>query len=161
MENGGSNLRVCLCTQGLTPQSTENLPSSVFNRLKHLEAEGTIDSVEVEVWGKKICRKVNGEKPALCYLALEILDEFRDWAERNGRSLRPYFKERTIHSEITGEERIEIDLPIVCLGIYAGTDLLTMYPHTDGDGHNTVEDGLKLLETQVDRSDRQFKAVMG
>jgi hypothetical protein len=124
-----------------------------------LEAEGTIDNIEIEVWGKKICREVNGEEPALCYLALEKLDEFRDWAERNGRSLSPCFKERKIHSEITGEERIEIEIPIVCLGIYDGTDLLMMYPHTDDDGHYTVEDGLEFLETQVDRSDQQFKPV--
>ena len=161
MENGELDLRVCLFTQGLTPQSTENLPSSVFNRLKALEADGTIDSVETEVWGQKICREINGEEPTLCYSALDTLDEFRDWAERNGRSLSPCFNERKIYSEITGEERIVIDIPIVCLGIYDGTDLLMMYPHTDGYGHHPVEDGLELLETKADRLERRFEAVIG
>lgn len=153
--NGESELRVRLFTQGFAPSGAEGVPASIFDRLKRLEAEGVIDECEAEVWGRKVCRRIQGERPAIGAPVLETVREFRDWADRTGASLDRCFEEHEVHSEMTGEDRTEIRLPTVCLAVRYEDDLVAVFPHAkDGDEY-TVTDGLATLESSRTHANRQ------
>lgn len=161
MENGNtnrrnaeSNLRVRLFTQGFAPNGAERVPASIYDQLKRLETEGAIDDCEVEVWGRKLCRRIDGDRPAIADAALDTIGEFREWADRTGASLDRCFDEAKVHSELTGENRTEVRLPTVCMAVYDDDELVAVFPHATTDGEYTVDDGLETLESSELRSNR-------
>lgn len=155
LRNGESELRVRLFTQGFAPSGAEGVPASIFDRLKRLEAEGTIAECEVKVWGRKVCRRIQGDRPAISESVLETVDEFREWADRTGVSLDRCFEEHEVRSEITGEDRTEIRLPIVCLAVRYDDDLVAVFPHAKEGDEYTVTDGLATLESSQIHENRR------
>ncbi|MFC4551715.1 MULTISPECIES: HTH domain-containing protein [Halorussus] len=152
LRNGESTLRARLFTQGFAPSGAEDVPGTLFERLERLEREGTIDECDVEVWGRKVCRRVRGDRPALGGDVLATVDEFREWADRTGASVDHCFEEHEVRSEMTGEDRTELRLPVACLAVRYDDELAAVFPHAKDGREYTVADGLAALESSEGRS---------
>lgn len=156
---GESAPRVRLFAQGFAPNGAEGVPASIYDRLRRLEAEGVIDDCEVEVWGRKVPRRLGDDRPAIATDLLDRIDEFRAWADRTGASLDRCFHESTVRSELTDEVRTEVRLPVVCLAVYDGDDLTAVFPHAEAGEEYTVADGLEALASGDRRSNPRPETI--
>lgn len=160
LRNGESTLRVRLYAQGFAPSGAESVPASLFERLERLEAEGAIDECDVEVWGRKVCRRLGGERPALGGDVLDTIDEFREWADRTGASVAHCFEEHEVHSELTDEDRTEVRLPVACLAVRYDDELAAVFPHAKDGREYTVADGIATLDSAESRSGRRTDRLL-
>ncbi|NHN57833.1 MULTISPECIES: HTH domain-containing protein [Halorussus] len=151
LRTGESPLRVRLYAQGFAPGGAESVPAALFERLERLESEGVVDECDVEVWGRKVCRRLEGERPALGGAVLDAVDEFREWADRTGASVAHCFEEREVHSELTDEDRTEVRLPIACLAVRRDDELVGVFPHAKDGREYTVADGIATLDSNEGR----------
>ena len=158
--NGESELKVRLFAESFAPDGAEGVPASVYDRLQRLKERGTIADCEVEVWGRKVCRQIQGDSPTICAPVLDTVDEFREWAARTGNSLDHCFHEYEVHSELTDEDRTEVRLPMVCLAVYYGSELVAVFPHASGEGERSVADGLETLESTETRSNQRPERIV-
>jgi len=61
-----------------TPNGAESVLASIFDRLKRLEDESAIVNCEVEMWGRKVYRRIQDNRPAIGASVLEPVREFRE-----------------------------------------------------------------------------------
>jgi hypothetical protein len=113
--------------------------------LQACEAEGAIDDLLLRSWPKEVA--LSEESPH--QEALENYERFRRWAAERGVSVRPPFRERSTTSQVTGRTRERLVMPLLCLELYAGDDLIGVFPHTDEgtDETYTTDDAIATLRT--------------
>lgn len=117
----------------------------VTERLATLVDAGRIDDLDVSAWPKRIpCDGAVDPSARDRYLAL------RTWASENGVRLAPFFQTRGCYSMETGERGDWIVLPALCMVVYEGDEIETVYPHADGESYRSVLDGLARLEDAAD-----------
>ncbi|QCW03524.1 HTH domain-containing protein [Natrinema pallidum] len=91
------------------------------------ESEGAIDDLLLRSWPKEIA--LSEESPH--QEVLESYDRFSAWADERDVTIRPPFRKRTTTSQVTGETRERLVTPLLCLELYAGDELLGVFPHSD------------------------------
>ncbi|AFO58193.1 HTH domain-containing protein [Natrinema sp. J7-2] len=91
------------------------------------ESEGAIDDLLLRSWPKEVA--LSEESPH--QEVLERYDRFSAWADERGVTIRPPFRKRTTTSQVTGETRERLVTPLLCLELYAGDELLGVFPHSD------------------------------
>jgi hypothetical protein len=116
---------------------------SHIETLRACEREGRIGTVLVRSWPREL--PLSG--PVSDQEALEAFERFGDWADRTDVSIRPPFDVRTRSSTITGERRELVVTPTLCLALYAGDTLVSVYPHDDGTERHGVGDTVAALRT--------------
>jgi len=91
--------------------------------------------------------------------AMETYEEFRTWAEENGFSLEPAFRERT--RSFIGMDDVEevVVFPVVALALYDDRDLAAVFPCSDEERTYTVEDALAAFERGDEAWLTQFDPV--
>lgn len=95
--------------------------------LQACESEGAIDDLLLRSWPKEIALTDTSPYQE----ALESFERFEAWADEQGVSIRPPFKKRTMTSQLSGETRELLVMPLVCLEVYADDELVGVFPHTD------------------------------
>lgn len=141
----GANRRVELFTRASTT-GTRRQQSTVVERLRRLTDDGAIEGFDHRLWNAELCPRAAADRTPWCDVAMRKYAEFERWAGRNGRSLRPFFDERSVHSTITGERADVLVFPVTCVAVYDGDDLLDLAPSRDDDRTYTVEGCLAALE---------------
>ncbi|SIR84323.1 HTH domain-containing protein [Natronorubrum thiooxidans] len=101
--------------------------------LRACESEGAIDDLLLRSWPKEIALTDTSPYQE----ALESFERFEAWADEQGVSIRPPFKKRTSTSQLSGETRELLVMPLVCLEVYADDELVGVFPHTDEDLEET------------------------
>lgn len=101
--------------------------------LRACESEGTVDELLLRSWPKEVA--LTDESPY--QEALESFERFDDWAAKRGVSVRPPFRERSTTSQITGETKELLVMPLLCLELYADDELVGVFPHTDEEAEET------------------------
>ena len=118
---------------------------SALSRLRELESEGSLSDVSVRVWGRFVeasPRDDGDGRPIRDRIA-----EFYGWADRNDRSLDPAFRRCERSTLLSPEETDVIRLPLICVAIYRGDQLVRVVPCSTEEGTDTVPDCLSRLET--------------
>lgn len=118
--------------------------SEAVARLHRLEKRGVVDEISVRTWGKQI--NLEPEPTTGDEEVRQAYEEFVSWAARNGYSLEPAFRRcdrTTLVSEGTTEVLV---LPVVCLSVHEGETLTAVFPCSESDGTQTVDDCLSRLE---------------
>ena len=95
--------------------------------LRACESEERIDDLLLRSWPKEIALTDNSPYQE----SLESFERFREWADKQGVSIRPPFKKRTTTSQLSGTTRERLVMPLLCLEIYADDELVGVFPHTD------------------------------
>lgn len=119
-------------------QLAESLDEHVL-RLRELVTEGVVDEFDVHCWPGRVPTR----SPATD--AVDRFQEFRSWARDNDVSIQPPFSVHTVSSEFTGEHRTYLSTPVCCLAVTVGDALAGVYPHTAGDEHRSIADGIEEL----------------
>lgn len=114
--------------------------------LEALDAAGAVDEVTVDGWPATVPLEAEPAFPEV----IETFERFEAWAEATGASIRPPFIVRTQSSELTGETKRLLQLPIICLAIERNGQLVNVVPHSDGDTHRSVTDALAALDPSDD-----------
>ncbi|MXV64395.1 hypothetical protein GS429_20455 [Natronorubrum sp. JWXQ-INN-674] len=113
--------------------------------LQACESEGTIDELLLRSWPKEIA--LTDESPY--QEALESFERFERWADEHGVSIRPPFRKRSTTSQISGETRTLLVMPLACLEVYADDELVGVFPHSDDGSEETytTDEAIAALRT--------------
>lgn len=121
------------------PSHTGDALEEHLATLQRLAAEGVVDEVDVHCWpGRVPTRSPTTD-------AVDQFQRFRSWAASNDRSIQPPFSVHEVDSEFTGEHRTYLSTPVLTLAVEVGDSLVGVYPHSEGDVHRGVEDGIAAL----------------
>lgn len=131
-----------LCPEGCKPQQ-----EMLVEWLDDLESRDVIDGYDVHVWGKRVDLSAE-TRTAPAERALSTYRTFTEWADRNGRSVRSFFNEQSVESDLTGESYRAVVFPTVTLAEYADGDLLFVAPSSDGEHICTPTDRLEELDPE-------------
>jgi hypothetical protein len=107
--------------------------------LNELTLEGVVSRVAVNTWPNKVPMRSPDTE------AVERFHEFRQWADANDVNLQPPFTVRTLDSSFTGEVGTYLWPPVMCMAVRARDALVGVYPHTTGEDHLSVVDGIEAL----------------
>lgn len=148
-----------LCPEGCKPQQ-----ETLVDWLDELESRGVIDEYEVYVWGKRVALSAERGTEA-AERALSTYRMFTEWAEENGRSVRSFFQEESVESDLTGESYRAVVFPTVILAEYVDGELLFVAPSTDGERICTPIDRLEELdpdrEAEIPRNGLESQPLTG
>lgn len=113
-------------------------------RLEDLRSRGSITDFDIFVWTKEIRPDGPLQESTYCQQLLEHVERLRDWYEgADGAS--EAFDHHDVESPVTDDHYDVITLPSICLGVYQGDELVEVYPRRDGEGLESVPDGLEEL----------------
>lgn len=113
-----------------------------LDTLRRLEAEGGIDDLSIHAWSAKVSLSSDGES-----MASEVFEEIDEWARWNGVSVRPPFEVSTTTSAYTDRTDTILRTPVICLVVSVDDEIAGVFPHTYGETHYTVAEGIAALRT--------------
>jgi len=131
-------LSVALFARGATEARSRE--EAVLDALYALEDEGRIDEVEVHTWPAKVTLRTGAHSQVV-----ETFESLRTWARNHDVSIQPPFAVREAHSAITGERETLLVTPTLCVAVYDAEELVGVYPSTNGDSVETIDDCLDRL----------------
>lgn len=138
----------------LVPSGISPVQSEVINQLQKLEAKGIVAELDIDVWG--LSMGINVPRDNNPTGTQQLLSEFERWADEHDCTLRPAFSRSNAKS--TADDATEHDeytiLPLLCLAIYDGTTVQSIYPHVTHDGARPIHDGLATLESMKQDRDQ-------
>ncbi|ELY69205.1 HTH domain-containing protein [Natrinema versiforme] len=113
--------------------------------LQACESEGAIDDLLLRSWPKEVA--LSEESPHQEVLA--NYERFVRWADERGVTVCPPFRERSTTSQVTGTTRELLVTPLVCLELYAGDELVGVFPHSDEGTEETytTDEAIATLRT--------------
>lgn len=111
--------------------------------LKRLERDGIVSDVSIHPVPEKVnltgCSEYGG--------FVELYDRLERWATAHDLSLAPSFSTSSTTSELWGETRRVVRMPMLSLLVYWGSQLIGVFPHSTDRTHRSVEAALAGLET--------------
>lgn len=111
--------------------------------LRACERDDDIEGLILRSWPEKV--GLDGETPH--GEVIERFEEFEQWADRLGVTVRPPFEVRGRTSTVTGEFRERLVTPLIAVALYDDSRLVGVYPHSaDGETY-TVEDAIATIRT--------------
>lgn len=136
----------CYARASMSATAAEDTVSA----LRELHSRDVVDTVGTTMWPDELCMAEHTRESAV----FAQYDRLRAWADRMNVSLNPAFTRRTRRSMASDDAEAVLTLPVVCLGISIGGELVTVAPHT-GERTYTLSDALTDLkyiprETLVD-----------
>lgn len=117
----------------------------VVDRLNRLEEAGEIDRYRVQVWGP--AAPVAGSLSEIRFhrAATGTVGRFEEWADERDAETGLPFEHEEVVCEFTDEHHQVVRLPVVCLAVYEGEELVGVYPHVEEGEQRQVEDLLAEL----------------
>lgn len=111
--------------------------------LQACESEGTVDDLLLRSWPKEVALDDSTPHQEV----LETYDRLTAWADRQGVSVEPPFRQRTTSSQVTGETTELLVTPLLCLEVYADDELIGVFPHSADDETHTTDEAIATLRT--------------
>ena len=145
-EDVAAPVTVELYVRSLAADAAQAPQEAAIERLSRLERDGVVDEYAVHVWGRRVSPDTAAAGTSAGRFVLDRIERFRDWARRNGATLRSFFDTHEVDSSITGESYTAITVPSLTLAEYRGDDLVRVTPCGDGETVHTVTDHLDALE---------------
>lgn len=123
----------------------------IFDQLNQLSRADVIDYWTVHVVGEKVCPDTATATEPGQFICARI-QQFKEWAERNGKSFGRFFEQRPVSSEITGDSYETMVLPSVALAEFDEQETLRFVsPCFDGETEHTPMSRLKRIVREGDR----------
>ncbi|AUV81767.1 hypothetical protein C2R22_08995 [Salinigranum rubrum] len=129
--------------------------TTVIDRLGSLRATGAIAEFEVQTWPGEVVLSDAAAPDG----AIRTFERLEGWADERGASVRPAFDVRTV-SSLVGNRREILTLPMMCLTVSSGDELVGVFPHQEGGNTVTIGDCLDAFERRAD-GDRETDAPTG
>ena len=107
------------------------------------DSEGAIDELLLRSWPKEVSMAASTPHQEV----LDTYDRFTSWADRQGVSVEPPFRQRTTTSQVTGRTRELLVTPLLCLEVYADDELVGVFPHSTADETKTTNEAIAELRT--------------
>ncbi len=107
------------------------------------ESEGAIDDLLLRSWPKEVTLTESTPHQEV----LETYDRFTSWADRQGVSVEPPFRQRTTTSQVTGRTKELLVTPLLCLEVYADDELVGVFPHSAGEETKTTNEAIAAIRT--------------
>lgn len=107
----------------------------VIDHLDRLDESDVIDRYGVQVWGEVAPLAGPLSETRYHRSAVRKVAEFEEWAESMDRPVELPFERDEVTSEFTGECHRLVRLPVTCLAVYEGAELVAVYPCVE-DGRN-------------------------
>lgn len=146
----GEDISLAFFVRSLFPKEGRDQQAMIVDWAEELLAGGRIGGYTVTVWGRQIPSSREDAWMPGAIEARERVRTFREWARRNGFSLKESFRTRTMTSMANGERVDAIVVPCVAMAEYHGRDLYFVAPvRIDGE-HHTVVDRLRALQDETD-----------
>jgi len=123
-----------------------------LDRLSDLADRGLVD-LTVSVWGREVGLSTTASRTDAGEYVLDRVATVRQWADRHGVSVAPFFQERRVESGLTGETYATLVLPVTCLAEYRDGALVHATPHVADSSVHSVCDHLERLAA-IDDHDR-------
>jgi hypothetical protein len=142
MSSPERNRHVRLFVRDDLPRPARRRRRAVVDRVCDIGERTAVD-VSVDRWPKRFERGGDDD-------LRETHASFVEWARVDGTRLTPFFSVRECYSMATGEKGEWIVLPVVCLAVYEDDELVSVYPHCDGEEKRSVEDGLDALVREAE-----------
>lgn len=137
--NSGNESIVVECSVR-TPLIFEPVDDHVAT-LRELQTDGVIDDVVFRSWPDEV--RLDGDEPV--HEAVDRYEQFRQWAAREGVSVRPPFETWARTSLISEKDHELLVTPLCCLAVYHEERLVGVYPHSRDDETYTAERAVKEL----------------
>lgn len=140
--------RVDVYVRDDVPAALAHRVHDVLRRLARLSETGTIGTYRVEQWPPRVT-VLDEDCPDDRSSRRALIARFEEWADRQGYSLGPAFRTRTVTVSMSGRNvRVERhSVPLVTLALYQGEELIGVVPCADGDRHCTVDACIETLES--------------
>ncbi|WP_424004524.1 HTH domain-containing protein [Haloarcula salina] len=133
--------RVVVFLRSPVASETQKRQETVLARIEALKESGSISDFAVRHW--KRLAELEADDSVLPSLA-----EMDAWAAARDVTLEPAFDRHERSSGYTGRRDEVVTLPVVCVTVLDGDDLLGVYPHVCPKGCRTVADCLDELESE-------------
>lgn len=146
----GDDHQVRVFIREQTPYGADDRLQEFVEHLRRLDADGTVGDVTITGWGVRAPRPASHASEHIHDSVRETIAEFETWAGHHEQSLTPAFSWYD-RSRLTDENWQEPRLPLICVAVYEGDNLLAVFPSRDdrsGDVYS-VPDGIARLEANV------------
>ncbi|SER18611.1 HTH domain-containing protein [Natrinema salaciae] len=151
-------VRVDCYVRSNVPAAVSEQLSALVERLRTIREREYVDELRINRWPAQ--HSVAEESGPTC---TELVAEFERWADRNGYSLEPGFRRRSVPPSplgVDGEPRERVRVPLVALALYedaddADADILrgvvpcTELSYTGDERTCTVDEWLTAVETRA------------
>lgn len=131
--------------------------SAVIERLDRLDGSELVDATAVRVWGDSVCVSECCSRNGAVRAIRDEIERFRQWAAEK-RHVSVGFQRRAVDSSITDERFEVVDLPTMCLAVYADGVLEGVFPATVGDEEWGIDTYLDWFERTRGRTDATMVA---
>lgn len=134
-----------------TPPPVTETIDETLSRLRSLERAGAIAELRVESWGPRERAVTDGstDRPTIA----SLVDDFREWANRNDYSLGPAYERREVSSMFCERSHVQHVVPILAIAVYEDDALQCVAPCADDDCAYTVHDCIDAIERGSDGFD--------
>lgn len=116
---------------------------SKVETLRTCEENGDIGDLILQSWSDKVSLEENSPHEEV----VDRFERFELWADAHGVSVRPPFSIQTTASLASDTPKRVLVTPILCLALYHDSQLLGVYPHSDGENTYTATDAIAELRT--------------
>lgn len=142
----GEALRVEIRLRESATYGVQRQIEDIISRLRRLEQRGTVETVDISVWGRDVTTADPGSTERY-----RTYRAFKEWATQNGCDLAPAFQRRVTNQTLLDDEprTVRIVVPIVCIALYDEDGIKAVFPHCVAGEAMTVDRALELLETGV------------
>lgn len=134
-----------LYVRSLAPGPAHSLQDALIARLEELVDRGTLEGMELYVWGDGVCPESAAAGTAAGGFVLNRVDTFVAWARENGFTPRSCLRATDFNSVMAGVEYTAIRFPQMLLAEFDDGELLFLSPCSDTDRDIGVQDHLSAL----------------
>jgi hypothetical protein len=108
-----------------------------------LKRDGIVSDVSIHAMPEKVNLTTGSDYGEF----VELYDRLDQWAKKHDVSLSPGFSVTSTSSEIWHETRRTVRMPMICLVLYSGSEVIGVFPHSTDEVHHSVEEALSVLQT--------------
>lgn len=123
--------RIDLYLRSLAPVTGPD--GTTLTRVAELVERDVVDNSRVVVWGSRFCPESPYADTETGKRVLDTIEHFETWDPGFDVDASPHFEHRRVESSITDHDFSVIVPPQCCLAIYAGSELVGLFP-ADIDG---------------------------
>lgn len=115
--------------------------TTVIDRFTDLDANGRISDFAIETWPEEVPMSQTGGHGEV----LDTVEQYEQWANDHGLSLRPPLETRTSSLLVGGSTEV-LRLPMLAVAAYDDDELVGVYPCTDDGTTWSVTDFIDALD---------------
>lgn len=133
--------RIDVCLRAAGPEAW-NHQQRIIDSLEDMKERGLIDRYRVQTWGKVAAVVGALSETKFHSAAVGIVREFEEWADAHDEEVDLPFHHDEVVCEFTEERHSVVRLPVICLGVYEGDELVGVYPRSEAEDFYSVRDAL-------------------